>query len=164
MLVCEGSGLINFGKLSFAVTRARGLSREFNQLVEQIRMSPTGDVAVDVAEEKSFWFGFQAQMSSTQDFQFRIPIANQAFLLLSTLDSVNLSSPEVIVEPVASPLSYLPENWPDTSNLARSSISASRQWWLIHLGGVEQFSLKVSENELASNDWFRHIVRFLNFS
>ncbi|MEM7475221.1 MAG: hypothetical protein AAF483_09535, partial [Planctomycetota bacterium] len=167
--VCEGKGRVTLGKLSFALSRVRVLPAKAKQFVDYQRASPGGEVSLDIGEDSivdqaekqndEYWFGFRARKTGVNSFySFTVPVANSGFMLLSAPESILLTSNEVIVEQTGEPRKYLPENWPNSSDLDGSFSSSNNKWWVVHLGGVSQFTLETSEKAFTKTERYRHVI------
>ncbi|MEO8270750.1 MAG: hypothetical protein ABI557_13585, partial [Aureliella sp.] len=147
----ELSQPLELGNISLALRGARGLTSDQSQLLDRVQFTATGAVELQpLATIRESWFGFSASSQSIENqhlFRFQIPVALSAKLLVATAANVELSSPKLVVQKLASPLAELPEDWPEG---ALQSTSGPTQWWLVHLSGVSRFELLANQQSDAS--------------
>lgn len=151
---------LELGNISLALRAARGLTSGQSQLLDRVQFTATGAVELQPSPLiHESWFGFSSsgQSSANQQlFRFQIPTATSAKLLVATAASVELSSPTLVVQKLASPLAELPKDWPEGS---LQSSSGAPQWWLVHLSGVSRFELLSSQRADTNLTRFLHLVR-----
>ncbi|MEZ6152309.1 MAG: hypothetical protein R3C09_19590 [Pirellulaceae bacterium] len=151
---------LELGNISLALRGARGLVSGQSQLLDRVQFTATGAVELQpLPMIQESWFGFSAsgQSSANQQlFRFLIPAAPSAKLLLATAASVELSSPTLVVQKIATPQAELPKDWPEGS---LQSTSGAPQWWLVHLSGVSRFELVASQRADSNLTRFHHLVR-----
>ncbi|MFO0942818.1 MAG: hypothetical protein U0930_18940 [Pirellulales bacterium] len=147
------------GKVSFALRDAKVSSADQRQLSSVHRFDSDGAIEVDASSmDQPFWFGFQAAPKveeSRRIFDFELPRAKLAVMLVSAESGLQLSSDQVVVEPISSPRSYLGELWPsglDPRPQPRQS------WWVAHIAGVDRFSIEISESSTDRGQVFQHAL------
>ncbi len=156
----ESSQLVELGSVSLALRTARGISPASPQLTDSAQFSPSGVIELPIAAAGSaYWFGFSVNSKEKElgrVFDFRIPPAVTAKLLVATPSTVELSSPTLVVERIASLANQLPEDW-SSGTLPSSGNSA--QWWLLHLSGVSQFEISAKQRTVTDLTGYKHVVR-----
>lgn len=148
------------GQLSIALRPIRGILPDAPQLMDHALFTPTGALELVLpGEPVERWFGFTAsavRQGPRRKFQFRLPPAPTASLLVAAPAAAKLTSNTIVVEPIASPTGHLPGDW----TVAPSNLGgAASQWWLINLSGVSEFDLTVEQQASESMTWYKHLVR-----
>ncbi len=150
---------IRVGNVSFALRDAKGNLADQRQLSSVHRFDVDGTIDLETTSiEAPFWFGFQAAPTiedSRRIFDFDLPRAKLAVMLISAESGLQLSSNQVVVEPVANPRPYLGENWP----LAIEPRLQPRQtWWVAHIAGVDKFTIEISEGLTDRGQVYQHAL------
>ncbi len=151
---------LELGNISMAIRAARGISPDNVQLTERTQYTPAGVVELNHRDGiNDYWFGFSA-MSTRQGnqrrFRFQVPPAATGKLLLSVPKTIELSSPTVVVERIASATAFLPKDWPADPSQTSSTVS---QWWLVHLAGVDAFDLFAASTDADDSSLYKHLLR-----
>ncbi|MBX3421866.1 MAG: hypothetical protein KF752_09965 [Pirellulaceae bacterium] len=165
-LVPEVNHSATLGEVSLALRDARGISDGMLQLSRDLSFDGLGALVISAsAENPTRWFGFQLTPTVTGDqrsFKFRLPPAMSGRLLLATDSSLKLTSPQVAIEKVERPESYLPPDWPASSEPTLVTATEKRVWWLAHLSGVSQFELLVATDSSQPVGVLNHLLRSAN--
>ena len=153
---------LNLGAVSFATSDAKDTSSLQEQLLEHQFVNRQGEIELDVDVERAeHWFSLSQQPidGSQTQFQIRVPVATSARMLLSTRQNLVVNSDEVVVEKLDSISDSLPEDWPSPSAVTSFGGGVARQWWIIHLSGVQQFSLDIAPAYSNDQNRFRQLIR-----
>ncbi len=148
------------GDLSCALKTAANVPVEDQSLIRNLRFSVDGQAELaGIKTESNYWFGFScsptepiSQQFGAQQaiFQVRVPPATLGRMLISTPESLNLSSPDVVVVKITDPKSMLPESWPVASFTEGSELS----WYMVHISGQSEFRLQAES--VARKDAFAY--------
>jgi len=151
---------VELGTLTLALRTARGIPPSDLQLSDHAQFSPTGTLELPlVTDVSTYWFGFSLnsrEQESARVFDFHLPPAIGAKLLLSAPSNVELSSPTVVAQKLSSLVEHLPASWPTT---AFPSPTGAVQWWLVHLSGASRFQLYVKQESVANLTRYKRLVR-----
>ncbi|RMF41147.1 MAG: hypothetical protein D6753_10120, partial [Planctomycetota bacterium] len=132
---------LNLGDVSFAIQPPRATPATGSALTDTVLLSPGGDIHVEIPQPVSQqWFGFSLSAADVPgEFDFRLPPAVHATMLISTSQLVDLTSPDVVVERVDGSTEFLPPDWPAANVLLGGQVG--RQWWRVYLSARRRFRL-----------------------
>lgn len=148
------------GDVSLALRQARGLPVGSEQLLDYQQITSFGDIELMLDGERVVrWFGFSKRPETPRGklFEFRLPVATSARMLIATDNMTELASDDIVIQRIANPNQHIPSDWPASTGLALNG-SVGRQWWLLHLSGENRFDLNVTRKESNQENWFKHVI------
>lgn len=150
---------LNLGQVSLALRRSRNATPDQNQLLDHQLITPEGELELNLkGDTEARWFGFSLR-AEERNFRIQVPVATSARMLVATENDTLLQSQEVVIEAISDPSALLPEDWPTLNSFGFSG-SLGRQWWLVYLSGVGDFSLQAIERGAArEQDQFQQVIR-----
>ncbi len=144
--------------ISVALRNSGLTPSEDKPLLPSLRFLTDGTTSISkIVGDTNYWFGMSlgstANIGNQFIYDFRLPAATMAKMLISAPESTIISSPDVVVTQVSNPREYLPENWPNLPS------SEGHRWYIVHLSGKSKFRLATEITGRNDQLDFEHYVR-----
>ncbi len=154
---------ITLSPVSIAMRDARAIdSQRLEQLSTYQRFTATGAIELSFNEESAErWFGFSKLATATDvgpKFEFQLPLAPIAKLLVSIPKNYVLDSPDVIVESIDDHATELPSDWPNRLQ-GPAVLNTGRTWWCVNASGRSNFALEMHAVKDSKALLFQHTLR-----
>lgn len=152
------NGALKLEEISVALRNSGSTPAEDKPLIPSLRYSTDGTTSLSkITGDANFWFGMSSVPSSSVGnqsiYNMRLPSATMARMLISAPESMQISSPDVIVTPISNPRDHLPESWPSLAT------AEGQRWFLVPLSGKSKFRLLTEMSERKDALDFQHFVR-----
>ncbi len=145
-------------EISVALRNSGATPADDKPLLPNLRYSTDGaPTLAKILGDANYWFGMSsgptASSGNQSIYDLRLPAATLARMLISAPESLQITSPDVMVTQISNPREFLPDNWPNIAAVE------GQRWFLIHLSGKSKFRLitEVSERKDALD--YQHFAR-----
>lgn len=154
----KNNASLKLDEISVALRNSGSTPVDDKPLGPSLRYSTDGTATLSrITGDTNYWFGMSsvptANAGGRSTYDMRLPTATMARMLVSYPESMQISSPDVVVTQVSNPRDFLPDSWPSLAT------TDGQRWCIVHLSGKSKFRLITEVTERKDALAFQHFVR-----